>query len=367
MLRVAADRGGAEEGRVLGLSAQGLSEQGLDERGRATMSGVDPLGTAVSARARLGDLVEQAELVDALGYTTIWLPEISGRDAFVTAAVVASRTTAVRLATGLVPLPSRPLPALAMAAAAVAEVAPGRFVLGLGAGHAETARAQYGWPGPATLLQMEGAVVSLRDGLRDGHLRGAGPAGPVDLTLRGIHVDVPPPVVVGALRPRMARMAGRVADGILLNWVTVPRARQTVAAARQAAGDRAFRVSCYVPVCVVDDPDQQAEARAAVAHQLGSYVQLRAYGDLLADDGYAADVAAVRAAGPGARARTAAVSARLVDAVALIGDAVAVRAGLDRYREVGVDEPVLAPVAVGADPASSLAATWAALAPADAA
>jgi alkanesulfonate monooxygenase SsuD/methylene tetrahydromethanopterin reductase-like flavin-dependent oxidoreductase (luciferase family) len=320
----------------------------------------DQLGTAVTARAPFEDLADQVQLVEALGYASVWLPEISGRDAIVTLAALAGRTRSIRLATGLVPLPSRPLPALTMAAAAAAELAPGRFVLGIGAGHAETAL-QYGWARPATVGEVGAALRSLRDALRTGHLRGAGPWGEVDLVLSGIHVDVPPDLVVGALRPRMAAMAGQLADGVLLNWVTVPRAGVVVDAVRRSAGARPLRVSGYVPVCVTDDPDEQQQARAAVAHQLSSYVRLRAYGDLLVEDGYGEEVAAVRAAAPDERAG--AVSGRLVDAVALIGDVDTVRAGLDRYRAAGVDEPVLAPVAVGADPGASLAATWAALAP----
>jgi len=53
------------------------------------------LGTALSARAPLAQLVEQAQLVEGLGYDRIWLPEISGRDAFVTAAVLATQTDSI--------------------------------------------------------------------------------------------------------------------------------------------------------------------------------------------------------------------------------------------------------------------------------
>lgn len=318
------------------------------------------LGTAVSATARFADMLEQVRLVESLGYRTVWLPETSGRDALVTAAALAEHTRTIALATGLVPVPSRSLAALAMAAATVAELAPGRFVLGLGAGHAETAR-HVGWAKPATVAEMEATVRGVREALRHGHLHAQGTGGPVDLMLDGIHVDVPPSLFVGALRPRMAAMAGRVADGILLNWVTVQRAEMVAAAVRKAAEGRGVSVSCYVPVCVTEDEVQQEQARAEVARQLGAYARLRAYGDLLAADGYDREVAAIRAA-PGHR-RTEAVDRRLLDALALIGDVAAVQTGLGRYRAVGVDEVVIAPVATGEDPTASLAATWAALAP----
>lgn len=321
------------------------------------------LGTAVSSRARINDVIEQAELVESLGYDTVWLPEISGRDAFVTAAVLARHTTSLRIALGVVPVPSRGLPALAMAAAAVAESAPGRFVLGLGAGHPETAVAQFGWPGAARPAQVKEVVRALHNALRDGRVQGSCSGGAVNLQLRGVYVDTPPPIIVGALRPAMTRMAGHHADGILLNWVPADHVRRVVPLARAVAGERDFHVACYVPVCVADDGDDVRAGRAAVARQLGSYLRLRAYGDLLAAQGFADEVAAVRDAHGDADERAAAVPERLIDAVAVIGDVATVQAGLDRYRSAGVDEPVLAPVAIGDDPAASLAATWAALAP----
>lgn len=321
------------------------------------------LGTALTSRAPLDDVIEQAQLVESLGYRSVWLPEISGRDAFVTAAVVARHTERIRVATGVVPVPARGLSALVMAVAATAEAASARFVLGLGAGHSETASSHFGWARPARVGDVRHVIVAVRDAVREGVVRGRGVRGAVDLVLRGIHVHEPPPIIVGALRPAMARMAGECADGLLLNWATVDRASRVISIARGAAKGKEFHVASYVPVCVVDDERDIRAARKAVAHQLASYVRLSAYGDLLTADGYAEDVAAVRArADASSEARAAAVSDRLIDAVALIGDVATVQAGLRRYRSVGVDEPVVAPVAFGDDSFGSLAATWAALA-----
>ena len=321
------------------------------------------LGTALNARAPLAQLVEQAKLVEGLGYDRIWLPEISGRDAFVTGAVLATQTDSIGVGLGVVPLPSRPLPALEMAIAALAECAPGRIAVGLGAGHRETAASQFGWAGPSSADAVGDAIAAIREAVRSATLRHRGSDGePRVLQLRGQHVETPPEFFVGALRARMATMAARNADGMLFNWVTERRAARLCALAGAQLAGRRFTCAAYVPVCVVDGPAEREEAYAEVASQLSSYVQLSAYGDLLAEDGYADDVAAVRAARRDGLNPVAAVSARLVEGVALIGDADEVQAGLGRLRAAGVDEPVLAPVTAGADSASSLLGTWVALA-----
>ncbi len=321
------------------------------------------LATALTARAPLAQLIEQAKLVEGLGYDRIWLPEISGRDSFVTGAVVATQTDSIGVGLGVVPLPSRPLPALEMATAALAECAPGRVAVGLGAGHRETAASQFGWPGSATPEAVGEAVVAMREAMRSGTLHHRSAAGePLILELRGQHVETPPDLFIGALRPRMATVAARTADGMLLNWVTEDRAARLCALAAANRMERRFTTAAYVPVCVVAGSRAREEAYREVASQLSSYLQLSAYGDLLAEDGYAEDVEAVRAARRHGRNAAAAVSARLVEAVALIGDADEVKAGLSRLRAAGIDEPVLAPVTVGVDSAASLFGTWAALA-----
>ena len=322
------------------------------------------LATALVARAPLAEIAEQAQLVEGLGYDRIWLPEISGRDAFVTAAVLAGQTETIGIGLGVVPLPSRPLPALEMAAAALAESAPGRIAVGLGAGHRETARTQFGWHGTATPSEIEVAVLALGSALRDGVLEHRSATGePVTLRLQGQHVPIPPELFVGALRPQLAAVAARCADGMLLNWVSLTRAERLCALVGELRDSRPFTIASYVPVCVVEGEPGRREAYREVAHQLSSYVQLAAYGDLLAEDGYADEVAAVRNARHRGEDATAAVSDRLVDAVALIGDAAEVGEGLRRFRAAGVGEPVLAPVTVGEDSAASLMGTWAALAP----
>ncbi len=322
------------------------------------------LATALVARAPFDELIEQARLVEGLGYDRIWLPEISGRDAFVTAAVLGRETSTIALGLGVVPLPSRPLPALEMATAALAESAPGRIAVGLGAGHRETAASQFGWRGTATPAEIAAALSALNGALRHGVLEHRGvDGGPVSLRLQGQHVPVPPELFVGALRPRMVAAAAGSADGMLLNWVSRERAAALCAQAAAQTAGRDFTVAAYVPVCVVDDESGRADAYREVAHQLSSYLQLAAYGDLLAEDGYPEDVAAVRAARRRGADAAAAVTPALVEAVAVIGDADEVRAGLDRLRAAGIDEPVLAPVVTGEDPAASLLATWAALAP----
>src|SRR3954465_12045142 len=67
-----------------------------------------------------------------LGYTDIWSSEANGTDAFTPLALAAAWAPSLRLGTAIVPAYTRGPGLLAMSAAALAEAAPGRVVIGIG-------------------------------------------------------------------------------------------------------------------------------------------------------------------------------------------------------------------------------------------
>src|SRR5438874_8980304 len=80
-------------------------------------------------------LVEHRELVKelpGLGYTDAWSAETAGTDAFTPLALTAEWAPELRLGTAIVPIYTRGAGLLAMQAATLAEIAPGRVVLGIG-------------------------------------------------------------------------------------------------------------------------------------------------------------------------------------------------------------------------------------------
>ena len=81
-------------------------------------------------------LPAHADLVRALpsfGYTDAWSAETAGADAFTPLALASAWAPDLRLGTAIVPVFTRGPALIAMSAAALADAAPGRFVLGLGA------------------------------------------------------------------------------------------------------------------------------------------------------------------------------------------------------------------------------------------
>ena len=206
-----------------------------------------------------------AELAD-LGYTDAWSSEANGADGFAPLALAAAWAPTLRLGTAVVPVYTRGPALLAMSVAAMAEAAPGRFVLGLGTSSDVIVERWNDTP-------FEEPYKKVRDTVR--FLKAALAGEKVDqaydtFTVRGFKLGRPlapehvPPIVVGALRPGMLRLAGREADGAVVNWLSADDVRRV--APEVGAGKE---IVARIFVCPSEDTDTVRQwGRMAIAAYL---------------------------------------------------------------------------------------------------
>lgn len=177
------------------------------------------------------EIAREAEL---LGYRDAWSLEVDGLDCFAPLAAVAGATN-LRLGTAIANVFTRGPATLAMSAAGLAELAPGRFVLGIGAGSQPIVEMWNGgrYEKPATRVRE--MVAFLRPALAGERVTFRGKTFSVD----GFRLTRPPsqrvPIHVAALRENMLRVAGEVADGVCINWLSADDVRKSVAVVREAA------------------------------------------------------------------------------------------------------------------------------------
>jgi 5,10-methylenetetrahydromethanopterin reductase len=313
-----------------------------------------PLGVSLRDIGVTADVLRGwADAAEAGGYSGIWVPDIGGHDAVTTLAMFAGTTRRVLLGTGVMPVFSRPPLVIAQTAATLDDLSGGRFVLGLGAGARFSTERWFGarWSDP--FARLEAAVAAIR-------------AVTAGQEVDGFRLGFPPtrprlPVMLAALNPRMLAFAGRLGDGVLLNWLPLDAVPDAVAQVRKAATEAgrdpaAVVVACYVRACVGDLGQLAGDLRPQVL----TYLQSPAYAAMLRRSGIT-DVDRVAAAGPDER--TGLVSDRTIDALVATGTADQLAARLEAYRQAGVDLPVLYPLPAGEHPAARVLATLSALAP----
>src|SRR6266480_2743383 len=130
----------------------------------ARMSAVLPrLGASLPLPPDLDMCRRVAEHAEILGYESLWIADTgAGPDAFVVAAVAAGVTRRARIGTAVIPVYTRALPVHAAGAGSVAQLAPGRFVLGLGVSSETIVDTWGGVPFRKPFARMRETVAVLR-------------------------------------------------------------------------------------------------------------------------------------------------------------------------------------------------------------
>jgi probable F420-dependent oxidoreductase len=158
------------------------------------------------------------ELVD-LGYTDLWSAEVNAHDAFTPLVLAAAWQPRLRLAQAIVPVYTRGPALLAQAAASLADVAPGRVAIGLGASSNVIVERWNGIPFEQPYHRVRDVLRFLRAALAGEKVTHDYDTFSVRGFRLGIRLEQQPPILLAALRPGMLRLAGREADGAILNWL----------------------------------------------------------------------------------------------------------------------------------------------------
>jgi probable F420-dependent oxidoreductase len=284
-------------------------------------------------------LADQREIVASMpdhGYSDAWSAELNGLDAFTPLALAAQWAPELRLGTAIVGIYTRAPVALAVSGNAVAQLAPGRFVLGIGT---SSRVAVEQWNG----IPFEKPYQRSRDMLR--FLRAALAGGKVSQEYETFSVDgfrldpapqVPPALALAALRPGMVRLAAAEAGIAITNWL----APADVPKVRAVAGQHCELVA-RIFVCPTED---LAVARYIGRRVLAAYLTVPVYAAFHEWLGRGEVIAPMLAAWNAGDRKGAleAIPDELVDELVIHGGLEHCRERVAAYQASGLDTPVIA-------------------------
>jgi probable F420-dependent oxidoreductase len=278
-----------------------------------------------------------------LGYSDVWSAEVDGADGFTPLTVAALSEPRLHLGVAVTPAFTRGPGLLAMSIAALAEVAGGRFTMGLGASSQPVVER---WNG----ITYEKPYQRTRDVLR--FVKRALDGEKIDevfetFEIHGFKLSRPvierPPILLGALRPGMLRLAGEEADGAILNWL----AASDVAQCRAEVGPHKT-IAARLFVIPLEDADT---ARFIARRMISSYLTVNAYAEFhrwLGRGEALTPMWEAWAAGDRKLANEVIPDA-VVDELVIHGSFEECREHVQRYIEAGIEIPSIAVVPFGVD------------------
>ncbi|MBF5000629.1 LLM class F420-dependent oxidoreductase [Nocardia sp. BSTN01] len=278
------------------------------------------------------------ELAD-LGYTDAWTGEYAGVDAFTPLVLAAAwGSPSLRLGTAVVPVYTRGPAVIAQTGAALAELAPGRVVLGIGSSGAQLVTGMNGIAMDEPYRRVRDTLRFLRHAYEHGRVAGRFDTFTIEDFELGRPAQIPPQLMVGALRTGMLRLGFREGAGAITNFLTAEDI-STVIRGLGADRDRGELVA-RIFVCPTEDLDYARESGRRMLTHLFTRPTYGAFHEWLGRGDQVEQVRKHVAAGDLRRAGEA-ISDDVVDGVLVHGSPERCREQIQLYVEAGVDTPVL--------------------------
>ena len=290
------------------------------------------LGVLVPRDLPIVEFPGYVRAAEAAGFDELWVVEdLYFRGGIAQAAAALAATERIKVGIGILPAPLRNPALTAVEAHTLAELFPGRLILGIGHGMPGW-MAEVGAAPASPLRVLEEHITVVRSLLH----------GATAELARTVRLDLPvtappPPVMAGVRGPRSLALSGRVADGTLLAEPVTP---EYLASARAAIGAEDHRIAAYNFASVDVDPERARAAVRPVMAWLGD----PDWAPHIAALDFAAEFSALRAECADGEEFAARVPQEWVDRLTVSGTPERAKARIAELREAGADSVVLIPM-----------------------
>lgn len=207
------------------------------------------------------EAAEFAQRAEGWGYSALWIPEAVGRDPFSLIGYLVAKTDRMVFATGIANIYARDPMGMKAIWKTISEMAPNRFILGLGVSHQHLVSGQRGH-------EYKKPLSTMRDYLQTMHKS----------LYMGKEPEVDAPIVIGALRDKMLGLAATDAQGAHPYNVTPAHTKR----AREVMGPDAL----LCPEHMVLHETDATKARTIARNNLKMYIGLPNYQNNLKQFGF---------------------------------------------------------------------------------
>ena len=307
-----------------------------------------PLGVTFGSLAVLGPAAATDIAISAqnMGYSSFWTVEATGTDAMSLLGAASQAAPKLDMGTGIIPVQLRAPTLTAMTAATLQALTPDAdILLGLGVSAPGILRAHGVEATNRPIGLMREYFALLRECLSGESVTFEGDFYQVKRFRLGMRLgDRKPKIIMAALNPQMLKLAGEIADGVLLNYLPASHVGASVEQVRKG-GDAT--IYAYVHAAVGSLEERANSAR----RDLFNYAMADGYARMFKEAGFEDEVNELRQkqSEKDREGAVAAISERMIQAIDFIGSETAVTDFVKTYIDAGVEHPILMPMPWGED------------------
>lgn len=305
--------------------------------------------TPLWANIKKEEFIEFAVMAEELGYDSIWVPEMWGRDAFSIMTLLSIHTLKIGIASGVVSVFSRTPAAIASAIATIDEISGGRVILGLGTSGPAVIENWHGVKFEQPIERTKEYVQIIRlilSGSKANYVGNIFKLKDFRLMFEPIRKDIP--IFIASLGPKNVRMTAEIANGWIPYLVPIESIRKIVESelpnSLRLAGstESDFKIAPYFPTCVSENPEESKRVvRDLIAYYVGGMGTY--YASALSRYGFEEEVKTIRdawASGNKSKA-VSGVTSNLLNAVAIAGTRAEALEKLEEIMSLGAVLPIL--------------------------
>lgn len=307
-----------------------------------------PMGVTFGSLGVLGPAAapEIARQAQAMGYASFWTVEATGTDAMTLLGAATQAAPGLEFGTGIIPAQIRTPQLTAMSSATLQSLSPDAdILLGVGVSAPGILKQHSIEITDKPIGYMREYVTLLKEILSGESVTFEGDYFNVKRFRLGLRMpERRPKIIMAALNPQMLKLAGEIADGVLLNYIPVAEVAPSIEQVRKG-GDAT--IYAYVHACVGDIEKNENSAQK----DLFNYAMADGYANMFRRAGFESEVNELRErfANRDRDGAVAAISREMIQAIDFIGSADEVTAFMQGYIDAGVEHPVLMPMPWGED------------------
>ncbi|MDG6998171.1 MAG: LLM class flavin-dependent oxidoreductase [Nitrososphaerota archaeon] len=307
------------------------------------------LGLSFTGQLSYVEMLRNVHQAEQIGFQSIWVAEhYFYHDALSTISALSPQFNRLLFGTGIVSPYTRHPGLLAMSAQTVSEISEGRFVLGIGTN--SRFWKVLGIEDKTPLKTIRNSVEMLRRLLNGEVISEGGKVLEQEMLKLGTSSKYYVPIYIGAIGPKMLRLAADIADGVILSAGSSPEHCKAGAKVMSESshiqeihrnGNNA-EVACYIIACSDNDAKTRLRAKERLANLLSLEGREELLGSMSKDERIPIIRAALRSDGTAAAARL--IGDDMLDHVCVSGSRDQCVEKVQEYRRAGVTLPILSPV-----------------------
>jgi 5,10-methylenetetrahydromethanopterin reductase len=295
----------------------------------------------------IDDIVACSVAAEQAGFSHITVAESFYRDGFALASAIASNTSKVEFGTSVIPIYTRTPFQIAMGVSTLNEVSHGRMgFLGLGVGYRNRTEQYFGIKQAHRLERMREYVEIIKQLLAGADVTHRGKLFNFERFPRLSAVPQEIPIYFGSSAPRMLELAGKVADGVILNSISTPEyvrsARDKIAEGAKSVGRDPTKIEIGHSVIYAVAEDSR-EAIEAAKEDILFYLSYPELDPVIEKSAFGAEVLKIRESYvKGDReAALSLISSEMLDTFAVYGTPHECRERLRKFVTRGVALPII--------------------------